>query len=416
MPEESQLNVAYLAPEFGAVTSTFIYREIEALESLGARVDTYSTRRPSESLVSAEAVPLIERTTYLYDLSKSQVLLDAGAMKFGSPLRYFQTATKLLHDVFAAKVPTPADRAKLVWHFLVACSLARRLVARKTQHLHAHFAHVPTSIAMYAAGLAGIPYSFTAHANDIFERPTALREKVARSGFGACISEYNRRHLSDIGCAPAKLDIVRCALDVENYDYRDPKPPGDPPMLYSVGRLVEKKGIGILIEALKHLRDRGVAFQCRIVGNGPLTDALAAQVRELGLQDRVNLAGGQPQERVKEWFREADVFVLPCVVAASGDRDGIPVVLMEAMALGVPVVTTAVSGIPELVEAERSGLVVPPGDALALADALERLLGDPELARRLAREARTTLETTFESRRNAGILWRKMHECARSTS
>jgi glycosyltransferase involved in cell wall biosynthesis len=413
MPDEFQLKIAYLAPEFGAVTSTFIYREIQALQSLGAQVDTYSTRRPADAVVSAEAVPLIAATTYLYDLPKSRVMLDVLAMKLGSPLRYGRTAMRLLHDVFFAKVPSPSDRLKLFWHFFIACSLARRLVARGTRHLHAHFAHVPTSVAMYAASLAGIPYSFTAHANDIFERPTALREKVARSALTACISEYNRRHLQEIGCRDDRIDIVRCALDVENYDYRDPKPLATPPLLYSVGRLVEKKGIGILIEALKHLRDRGVAFHCRIVGNGPLTDAISQQVRDLGLQDHVNLAGGQPQERVKEWFREADVFVLPCVVAQSGDRDGIPVVLMEAMALGVPVVSTTVSGIPELVESERSGLLVPPGDSLGLADALERVLRDRELATSLAREARKTLETTFESRRNAAILWRRMHESAR---
>jgi len=410
MPQDSRFKVAYLAPEFGAVTSTFVYREIEALEALGAHVDTYSTRRPADRVVSAEAVPLVERTTYLYDIPKARVLLDVAIVKATSPLCYFRNALRMVRDVFRARVPAPADRLKLVWHFCVACSLARRLRAGGARHLHAHFAHVPTTIAMYAAGLAGIPYSFTAHANDIFERPTALPEKVGRSAFAACISEYNRRHLAGAGCDAGRLCVVRCALDVENYAYREVSRPGTPPVLYSVARLVEKKGIDVLVEALGRLRDRGVAFRCRIVGNGPLTEPLTRRARELDLEGDIEFLGGQPQERVKELFGEADVFVLPCVVARSGDRDGIPVVLMESMALGVPVVSTTVSGIPELIESGRSGLLVPPGDPEALADALERLLRDPELGRRLAREARKTLETTFESRRNAGILWRQMHE------
>lgn len=410
------IRLAYLAPEFGAVTSTFIYREIDALERRGAVVDTYSTTRPVATVISAEAAPRIAATRYLYEASATEVVRAVLRMAAARPGTFVRQAGRALRDAFAAQVPTPADRLKLLGHFCVAALLARDLIDRGTRHLHAHFAHVPTSIAMYAAGLAGIPYSFTAHANDIFERPTALKEKVARSAFTACISEYNRRYLSEMGCDADRQIIVRCALDTESYSYRERNGRSGPPVIYTVGRIVEKKGMDDLVDALALLRERGRSFYCRIVGDGPLLEPVRRQVRSTGLEDCVELMGAQPQERVKELFEEADIFVLACRVAQSGDRDGIPVALMEAMALGVPVVSTTVSGIPELIESGRSGLLAPPGDSGALADALDQLLQDGDAARAYAREARRTLETTFESARNAEILWEKINECIGSSN
>lgn len=378
---------------------------------MGAEVDTYSTFRPSPKSISAEAMPLVASTVYLYEAPKAQVLGAAIAYALTAPLRFICGLARLVHDLATSEVSHPSDRLKMVWHFCTGCFLASRLRAAGTRHLHAHFAHVPTAIAMHGAGLAGISYSFTAHANDIFERPTALKEKVARSGFVACISDYNRRFLTERGCDPTKMVIVRCALDVTEYRFRERNIEKERPMLYSVGRLVEKKGISVLIEALRVLKERGRAFSCRVVGDGPLLDTLRRHVTECGLDDDIEMMGGQPQETVKALFEDADVFVLPCVVAASGDRDGIPVVLMEAMALGVPVVSTTVSGIPELIQNEHNGLLVAPGDVEGLAHALDRLLGNPSEARALAREARRTIETEFESKHNAAILWENMNEC-----
>lgn len=378
---------------------------------MGAEVDTYSTFRPSPKSISAEAMPLVESTLYLYEVPKLQVVWATASYAFRAPLRFLRGLARLIRDLTTAEVSNPGDRVKMIWHFCTGCLLASKLRAAGTKHLHAHFAHVPTAIAMHGAGLAGISYSFTAHANDIFERPTALREKVARSGFVACISDYNRRFLTERGCDPDKQVIVRCALDVTKYGFRERNIDKERPMLYSVGRLVEKKGIGVLIDALALLKSRGRAFSCRVVGDGPLLEPLRCQVIECGLSDDIEMMGGQPQETVKALFDEADVFVLPCVVAASGDRDGIPVVLMEAMALGVPVVSTTVSGIPELIRSGHNGLLVTPGDVDGLAQALGRLLGNPSETQSFAREARRTIETEFEAKHNAAILWEKMNEC-----
>ena len=405
-------HVAYLAPSLGAVTSTFIYREIEAVRARGIEVATFSTRRPSGEVISAEAEELVANTTFLYELPRSEIVIDALTMAIRRPLRFLGGMCLAFRDACGARVSVAGDRFKLLWHFVVGSALAKRLSDGGQDHIHAHFAHMPTSIAMYAAHVAGATYSFTAHANDIFERPVALKEKVRRSAFTACISEYNRRHLTEAGCLVARLAVVRCALDVEQYAWQRPERGDGGFEIYAVGRLVEKKGIEHLIHALAALRDEGRSFRCRIIGGGPLLEPLRVQVGQASLDDRVELLGAQPQERVKALFAEADAFVLPCVVAASGDRDGIPVALMEAMALGVPVVSTGVSGIPELIQSDRNGLLAAPGDAQSLAQALATLMDDAELAVCLSQAARRTIETEFEVGRSAAILARRFVQAA----
>lgn len=257
---------------------------------------------------------------------------------------------------------------------------------------------------MYAAGMAGIPYSFTAHANDIFVRPVALREKVARSAFCACISHFNTRYLTGKGCDPAKLVVVRCGLDSAEYAYTPPAASTGPVRIFSVGRLIEKKGFVPLLGALARVRDAGIAFQCQIVGDGPLMDTLKRRIADLQLDGQVELLGSQPQERVKALLSCATVFALPCIVAQDGDQDGIPVALMEAMALGVPVVSCPVSGVPELIQDGREGLLAPPHDETRLAEALGRLASDTDLRSRLAEAARARIEREFDSHQSAGQL------------
>lgn len=393
--------IAYIAPEFGALTSTFIYREVLALRGLGYEVKTYSTLRPRDAVISDEARPLVDETLYLYDLPKPAVL--AAAVRFGlrHPVRTGAVKAQVFRDMALARTAEPSDRPKMLWHFTVACALAERLEADGVRHLHSHFAHVGTAIAMYAAELAGITFSFTNHANDIFQRGAALKEKVARSAFTACISAYNVRFLTNLGCDPAKLHVVRCALNVDEYAYAAPKTSADPPVIFSVGRLIEKKGLEYLIDAVSVLRGGKRKVRCLIAGNGPLLDALQARVAKHELESQVEFLGSQPQERVRELLREADIFALPCVEAHDGDLDGIPVSLMEAMAMGVPVVSTGVSGIPELIHDGKNGLLTQPRDGRSLAAALGRLIDDGSLRESLAAAARQTIETEFEEGVNA---------------
>ena len=258
----------------------------------------------------------------------------------------------------------------------------------------------PALVAMFAHKLRGIPYTFTAHARDIYvdTRPELLRAEMEQANAVVTVSEYNRRHLLDqFNLSPnGKLRCIYNGIDPGRFQFRWPRAsdPG-PPVILSVSRLVEKKGLADLIESANILHQRGRCFQMEIIGEGSLREALQARVRQLGLQDRVNLLGPLPQELVRVAYARAAILALPCVIGADGDRDGIPTVLMEAMASGLPVVSTPVSGIPELIETERDGLLVPVKNPVMLAGALERLLHDPHLRDGLALAARTKIADRF---------------------
>ena len=393
--EGSSCRLAYLAPELGAVTSTFVYREVQELRRMGDQVALFSTIRPAGPF-SAEARPIVEETHYLYETPGARVLGAVAAALFTRPGGFARGLACLLRDMIGARVSFPSDRAKLVWHFCMGCVLAGQVRRLGLQHVHAHFAHVPASIAMYAAIVAGVSFSFTAHANDIFARPVALKEKVARSAFTVCISDHNRRHLTEAGCLPDRLTVVHCGIDTDRYAYRTGKLASERPELLAVGRFVEKKGFAVLAGALGLLASDGRDFHCRIVGDGPLFAEISGRIAERGLADCVDLPGALPQEEVKQLMETADVFVLPCVMAASGDRDGIPVVLIEAMALGTPVVSTRVSGIPELIRDGVNGMLAEPNDPESLAAALRKVLDSPQTAGRLAFKARETVVRDFD--------------------
>jgi glycosyltransferase involved in cell wall biosynthesis len=281
--------------------------------------------------------------------------------------------------------------------FLQAGYLADALRREPVTHLHAHFATGPTQVAMLTHELLGIPYSFTAHARDIFcdTPPALLRAEMERARAVVTVSEYNRRYLqSRSRRLNGKVHCVACGLDLSEFPFRAPRATS-PPSILAVARLVEKKGLGDLLEAADLLRREGHSFRVEIIGEGPLRSVLDARIAQAGLEDRVTLHGAQPHEVVRAAYERAAIFVLPCVVAEDGDRDGIPVVLLEAMACGVPVVSTSVVGIPELIHSGREGLIVPPNEPRELADALARLLVDVPLRERLARAARARIEQAY---------------------
>jgi glycosyltransferase involved in cell wall biosynthesis len=260
---------------------------------------------------------------------------------------------------------------------------------------------------MFTHQLSGVPYTFTAHARDIYvdTQPALLRAEMERAEAVVTVSEYNRGYLARQLAGPTangKVRCIPCGLDLCHFPFERSRPPdAGPPVILSVGRLIDKKGLGDVIAAAEILRRRGRRFQVEIIGTGPLKPALEAQVQRLGLQDRVTFLGAQPQEAVRPAYRRATLFVLPCVVSADGDRDGMPNVLLEAMASGVPVVSTAVVGIPEWIQSGRNGLLVDPRNPVMLADALDLLLADADLRDRLAQAARRTIEAHFTIERNS---------------
>jgi glycosyltransferase involved in cell wall biosynthesis len=297
----------------------------------------------------------------------------------------------------------------------LAVSLAALARANGVGHLHAHFASRSGHVAALAACLAGLQYSITAHAKDIYHCDVdqeLLRWKIAHARFVVTVTEYNRRHLqslvADIPGAADKVVRLYNGVDLDRF-HPTARRQEARPMLLGVGRLVEKKGFAILVEACRLLRRRGYDFRCDIVGSGPEEQNLRGQIASAGLAGVVTLRGVLANEQVAEALAAATAVALPCVVAEDGNVDALPTVLLEAAAAGCPVVSTRLSGIPEIVVEAKTGLLVPPGDAAALASALANLIDQPARARAMGQAARRHAEDLFDLRRNVAELQRLLH-------
>jgi len=393
------VKLAYMAPEALTLSHTFVFREIIALEVLGDSMSVYSLRRTPPAATADEARSLVGRVQHVYPVQPARLAGAHMAAAVSHPLRYLRALVAALGDALTACTAQPASAPKLLWHFAVAAVTARDLRRRGVRHIHAHFAHVPTSIAMYAALLAGITFSFTAHANDIFVRGLILRQKARRAAFVVCISEHGRQFLQSLGCDSRKLHVIHCGVDPAAFAPRAMPAADDRPLrLLGLGRLVEKKGFHHLVDACSRLRRQGIAVECTLAGDGPERQALERMVSAKGLQEVVHMIGAVQPDRVPGLMTEADVFVLPCVRDKDGDQDGIPVVLMEAMASGVPVISSSLSGIPELVQDGETGLLVPPGDPEALAASIRAVCENAELWRKLSAGGRRFVEESFSLR------------------
>jgi glycosyltransferase involved in cell wall biosynthesis len=273
-------------------------------------------------------------------------------------------------------------------------------------HLHAHFGTLATDVARIAAAIAGIGYSFTAHAKDIYHdygHDGGLALKLRDADAVVTVSDFNVDHLrAAYGDAAAHVRRIYNGLDLAGFDWRAPDPDADE--ILAVGRLVEKKGFHILVEALLILAERGMRPRCRIIGQGEERAHLATQIDGAGLSGSVTLDGPRPQPEVFAAMRRAAVLACPCVVGRDGNRDGLPTVLIEAMALGTPCVASDVTGVPEIVRHDETGLIARAGDAVALADALARTLAEARLRERLSRAGRALVEREFAIDSNAAAL------------
>lgn len=275
-------------------------------------------------------------------------------------------------------------------------------------HIHAHFCHDATTVAWMTSRLTGLPFSFTAHAKDIYQRRLnpgdLLPRKLAATSFAVTCTLANVSYLRGKTSMPEKVHGIYHGLDTKRFLPRITKPAtnssatGACARLLSVGRMVEKKGFAYLVDACAEVRDRGYAFELEIVGEcGDQTDLIAAKIAALNLDDRISLLPPETQCALAKRYQTALAFVLPCVILADGDRDGIPNVMAEAMACGLPVIVTNISGIPEIVEHEVNGLMVPPREVGLLADAIARLIDDPELGIRLGQSGRRRIEEVFDA-------------------
>jgi colanic acid/amylovoran biosynthesis glycosyltransferase len=382
--------VAVVVSRFPKITETFILREIEALERLGQPVRLVPLLEHRDPVVHPRALPWVEEALYTPFLSGPILRENLAALREG-PAYYLRT---LLRVVIGSASGLRA-LAGAVTLFPKAVYLGRRLADEGVGHVHAHFATHPATVAHVASAFSGIPYSFTAHAHDIFlasSRPL-LGSKIRAAAFVRTISDYNRRFLeARYPTARDRMHVIHMGLDPTKYR-RHSVHPG---RVLCVASLRAYKGIETLITACDRapLRDR--TFELLLVGDGPQRARLTRQVRRLGLEDRVRLLGARTEDEVTELLATAELFVHPSCVTRSGWMDGIPVALMEAMATGVPVVSTWVSGIPELVGDRDSGRLVFPSNPDELAEVLAGLLDDPQAARTMGERGRRAVRERFE--------------------
>ena len=372
--------LAYIEQRFPSLTTTFVYRELFALRERGFYVKPYSIHEPDLASLSAESESLIDETTYLRSIPLLSLIRTHLHWIIRRPYRYKDTLKLLLSES-----ETVDEKRRAFKQFVGGVALANDTELQDVKHIHAHFSSVGASLALVAANLRDISFSFTAH-NMLFTEQHLLKAKIEKAHFIVAISEYTRDFLIDYTDEPeavaAKSRIVHCGIDVDAfrpiYDSSNSEP-----MIVAVAQLVERKGLHILIEACHQLAQQGQAFQCRIIGAGQQHAELQSMLEKYSLQSQVQLCGAVKQEALRSYLSKATLLALPCVVAENGDVDGIPVAIMEAMAMGLPVVSTAVSGIPDLITDGETGRLVPQKDPSALANVLAELLNDHEQCKKL---------------------------------
>ena len=381
--------VGYVVKRYPRFSETFIVNEILAHEAAGCRIEIF-TLRPS---VDTHFQDIISKV-------KAKVnYLPTGSVKS----KVLWSRCHELSNSFPALWPTLSSATyATVDEAFQAIELAVDVRQKGIDHLHAHFATSATTVARLAAQIAGITYSVTMHAKDIFHETVVeneLQEKIADAKFVITVSDFNFQYLSSQYGYGEKIHRVYNGLDLELFDFR-PKQKSSRKII-SIGRLVPKKGFQYLIDACRILADRNVEFSCEIIGTGELEQELRCRIENLHLQDQVCLTGPKPQNIVRECIRDAAIFAAPCVVGDDGNRDGLPTVITESLAIGTPCIATDVTGIPEIVRHGETGLIIEQENAADLADALAKLLDDPKQCEEYSLNARRLVESEFDIHKNA---------------
>ncbi|MEO1400902.1 MAG: glycosyltransferase [Cyanobacteria bacterium J06635_1] len=382
------MRVAYLTGEYPRTTDTFIQREVSALRDRDVEVFTYAVRRPKNQPVLSEMQRLeAEGTQYLLPFSWLTLIWAHLYWLLTRPGRYV-TAIAL-----AWQTHQPGIRGTLyqLFYFLEAGLLAHDLQRRQIQHLHNHIGDSSGTVAMLASALGDFGYSFTLHGPGIFFEPMRWRldEKIRRARFVCCISHFCRSQAM-VFTPPenwSRLHIVHCGVDPSKIKPIEHSGVGN--RLLFVGRLAAAKGLPILFESLAVMRDQSVEMRLTVVGDGPDRQILEEQGRRLGILEQIDFVGYQSPATVQEYLLETDIFVM------SSFAEGVPVVLMEAMAAGLPVVATSIAGVSELVENGISGYLVPPGDVETLSQRIATLSQDSRLRLRLGNAGRQKVELDF---------------------
>ena len=391
------LRVGYVFERFPSFGQTFCYREVAELVRQGADVTIFSIRRPTGEPPQDWDESIVRRVHYLPDEGPLVKEIEAARA--------------------AGKLPREAERALKEWgrqsdflRLYQAAYVGLRLREAGVSRVHAHFAGMAARTVYWLRRFFAIDYSITAHANDIFaprDFVVSLDKIIRDAAAVVTVSDFAVEHLRQRFPACA-ASFHRIYNGVDLGAFRGAELNAEPPLIIAIGRLIEKKGFADLISACRFLREQGQAFRCEIIGEGPLEESLAAHIAHSNLGESVQLAGTRTQSQIAERLAAATVFVLPCTSETGGGMDNLPTVIMEAMAAGLPVVSTPVAGVPEMVQRGVTGELVPPHDAVVLAAAIQRIVSQPELARRLGAAGRALAAERFSIETNvrslAGIL------------
>jgi len=395
---EARPVLGYILKGYPRISETFISNEILLLEQLGFSLSLFSMRQPRESFTHRSIKEIRARAAYLPETlipHLPRLLFHNALLARSTPEAYRRTFRLMVRRLRRSRT-SATFRHLLQAGYLVHALLPGTAVG----HLHAHFAHSPTSVALFASELSGLPFSFTAHAKDIYiSDPAQLREKVQFARFVVTCTERNRQYLAELAPPITPIHCIYHGINVELFTgtatQRQPRPPF---RILTVARLVEKKGLPTVFRALRLLLDQGHPIRYCLIGDGEDRRPILELLDRLGVGQVTEWLGTQPHEVVLDEYRKADLFVLGCQVARDGDRDGLPNVFLESMAMRVPVVATKVWAIPELVEDGRSGLLVPPEQPQAMAAAMVHLLTDMSLRRRIIAGAHDRVRNEFDNR------------------
>jgi len=381
------------------ISESFISNEILLLEQQGIPIHIFSMRHPRESFSHESVKQIKARVDYLPQsilMALPQLLFYNLSLALKRPGPYLRAI------LVAFRRFLRTHKSATIKHLLQAGYLVQKLLpGSQVIHLHAHFAHSPSSVAMFASQLSGIDFSFTGHAKDIYtSNPLQLKEKMAKARFVVTCTEYNRRHLSTlVGNGNVALYRMYHGIDLGLFTGGDSRTnPVEPYHLMTVARLVPKKGLPTVYRALKRLQQEGVDFQHTLIGDGDDLNEVLALIRDLGLSDSCKWVGTLAHEHVLDYYRRSDLFVLGCEQAANGDRDGIPNVFVESLAMGLPVVGTRLSAIPELVRDGKTGLLVQPGDDEEMVRAMQRILTDTQLREQIISSGKKRVRQAFNNR------------------
>ncbi|MEE9554997.1 MAG: glycosyltransferase family 4 protein [candidate division Zixibacteria bacterium] len=398
LEEGIDLKLGYIVKMYPRISETFILNEMLELERRGARISIFSLKKPNEGIFHPQVAYLKARAYYLegFDVKKWGTWLGE-LWEYLAPRadRFWP----LLEQGLAEK---NNHKIEMVLH---AAWIAARGIEMGISHFHAHFASQPSTMAYYAHLISGIPFSFTAHAKDIFVydmKEHLLAEKLAAAKFVVTVTNYNYKYLTENAphIDPSVIKVIHNGIDLDEFTPVETRG-REESLILGVGRLVPKKGFGTLLDACRLLKDKGVDFKCLIVGDGSEWENLHNKKTELGLtDDDVEFTGAKTLDEVLDLMRRATLFCLPCTVDNDGNQDALPTVIIEALALGLPVISTTISGVPEMVDHEINGALVEPDNPIKLTEWIERILSSRELQARFSLAGRKKAQDKFDLKQN----------------